>query len=193
MDSSATIEDVDRSQLDALSAQLTRFSYTPNSRGFIFLQICAALLFVIAFTIYVATQFSTGYWSLFSGAATLGGAFLIILVVRWSSFARSSFVAFDERHLYIVRRKRGRRVAWRHLSAEAAGFDEDPEAAGQLGVLNVHLAGRSVELILFNPFVIIEDFPTLLVEILTQIKSNRESTDLAAVDSSADTADEARE
>lgn len=153
------------------SPDLTFFKYTPNSRGFIFLQICAALLFIIAFTVYLITHFEPLYWGLPSLGLAGCGIYLIFLSVYWSLFARKSGVGFDKSFLYIVRLNSVDRVAWRHLSAEAAGFNEQHEN-GDHGTLNMTIEGKKVQLKLFNPFVWVDDFPTFLVELLSQIKSN---------------------
>jgi len=156
---------------ESKSPELTLFKYTPNSRGFIFLQLCAALLFIIAFTVYLITRFEPLYWMLPSLGLAGSGIYLIYLALYWSWFARRSGVGFDKSYLYIVRTNSVDRVAWRHLLVEAAGFTETHDN-GDHGTLNMAIEGKKVQLKLFNPFVWVDDFPTFLVEMLSQIKSN---------------------
>lgn len=172
----ATTPIVERLDLPAFERErvrgaLTLFSYTPNGRGFLFLQICAAALFLIAFLVYSATGFAERYWILLSGALSLGGIALIALVGYWAHFARTSAVGFDDHHLYVLRFNKPVRIPWRFLTARAAGFTET-HPDGNHGQLNLNLGGERVRLVLFNPFVVVDNFPNFLVELLTQIKRN---------------------
>jgi len=150
---------------------VTVFRYAPNNRGFIFLQICAGLLFIIGYMVYLTTAFEPRYWAILSIVLVCAGLFLIYLVIRWSGFARASAVAFDEGFLYIVRKKSVDQIPWADITADSAGFGESHDD-GDHGTLNVRIGGQRVELTLFNPFVWVDDFPTFLVELLSQIKRN---------------------
>ncbi len=157
-------------------ANVTYFRYTQNVKGFVFLQICAGVSFAVAFATYAITHFTPAYWIVFAGALVSLGCALLLLVAYWVVFAKTSAVAFDRDHLYIIGLRQVRRIPWRSLSREAAGLHEEAQGA-QIGTLSIRLGERPVPLRLFNPFVWIEDFPTLLVEVLSQIKNNQERTE----------------
>ena len=71
---------------EVAGGQVTVFKYTPNSRGFVFLQVCAALLLTGAVVTAALTSFEPLYW-LFLTLLLGGGAFLVgwsaMLVFAW--------------------------------------------------------------------------------------------------------------
>ncbi len=172
------VETVDREHFDALvgGGEVSVFRYTPNTRGFYFLQICSASLFIVSYMVYLLSEFDPGYWAVASGFLALLGILLIALVVRWTTYAKRCSLAFDDEALYVVGARHVERIPWSGLSIENAGFSEQDEN-GDHGTLKMRLDGRAIIMRLFNPYVWIEDFPVLLVEILSQIKSNNEQND----------------
>jgi len=170
----ASVDTIPRERFDTArsTGDLTAFSYTPNSRGFIFLQICSALLFIIAYVVYLATGFTEGYWTLLSGFLTLIGVALLALVVRWSLFARRHALGFDPAYVYVASGGEVTRIPRHALTAQAAGFIDGEQAQKEPGTLHMHVDDKDVTVILFNPFVMIEDFPVFLGELLIQIRDN---------------------
>lgn len=170
----APIETLSRDAFDAEVREhgtITLFRYTPNSRGFTFLQICAAILLGIAFLTYADTHFEPLYWGIFAGGLTLFAMGLLAIVIYWSVFARWNAVAFDDDHLYIVGRKEASRIDWRAVSLETAGL-KDSDLDQHPGVFHMRIGTHKLRLRLFNPYVWIDDFPSLLAELLSQIKIN---------------------
>ena len=179
------IEKVDREshQRRVKYGELSHFKYTPNQRGFIFLQVCAALLFLIAFLVYSMTQFEPRYWVLLSGGLVIFGGFLISLVLRWSHFAKHSGLSFDEDYLYVTTARRVMQVPWSALDAHSSGFaNVNPK---DQGTLKIRIGEDQVAVRLFNAFVWIDDFPSFLAELLSQLKKNSDESVGVKLDSGA--------
>jgi hypothetical protein len=169
---------------------LTVFRYTINNYGFIFLKICAAILWAISGGIYAATGLRPIYWGAIAVMLALAGVFLMGLVVYWTWMARGSLLAFTDDHLYVAGPKNVERIPWRLLSTHNTGL-ADANQDTPLGVLHMQLAGRQVTLRLFNPYIWLEDYPTFLVELLTQIKRNTLPTSAPPAADADDDADDA--
>lgn len=175
MGSQAEVKTLTRETFDRLieTAGLTLFRYKSNVRGFIFLRVCAAMLLLIASGVYMATEFDPSYWVLISVVLSGGAFWLLGIVVYWNRFARRSMLAFNDDLLFIVQPSVTYQIGWEHITAESVGFAEHTEEQNP-GILEMQLGGQEVVLLLFNPYVWVDDFPVFLAEILNQIKENRD-------------------
>jgi hypothetical protein len=152
---------------------ITFFRYKGNQRGFIFLQVCSALLFVMCFVIWLGTSFSPLLWGILAGALALLSLFFLYLVAYWSYFARVCGIAFDQGSLYVAEPRRVSAVPWQRLNTKNAGLTERP-SDGVYGTLHIRIDSKHIPLRLFNAFVWVEDFPIVLAELLEQIQKNGE-------------------
>jgi hypothetical protein len=156
----------------ARDAELMMLPYTVNGPGMMFLRVCAALLWLVGVGIYAWTGFAKIYWGVAGVMLVLGGLYLLGLVAYWGHAAKVAMLAFDDASLFVADARKAEQIPWRLLTPQSAGFG-DTEQDAPTGILHMHIAGKPITLRLFNAFMWLEDYPTFLVELLTQIKRNK--------------------
>jgi hypothetical protein len=156
----------------AKRGDLTLLTYAVNRPGMAFLRVCAALLLLGVGGLYAWTGLTRAHWVAAAVMLAAGALYLLGLTVYWGRVARASLLAFDAESLFVVDAQRVTQIPWAALTHQSAGFG-DSEQDAPTGKLSMHISGQPITLRLFNAFIWLDDYPTFLVELLTQLKRNR--------------------
>ena len=146
--------------------------YAFNLGGARVLLILSGLLLAAAAVIAVVTGAAILPWRAAVVLCVVAALALMHFVWRWRKKASSSFLAYDEEHLFLGDRARAWRISWEALDATSFGLETFTSQSGQ-GALKLDVGGQSIELLLYHPLMHLDDLQGFIFDVLHKLQGEQ--------------------
>lgn len=181
---------VDDALQETAVRRLIRYRLNPATIGI--LLIFGGLSFVAAGYLWFGPGLGGGYTAGFIATLLLGMTFFS-MAAFWGNFQNNSFVAISDDYLFVGQNEQAWRIDWSLIDREALNFD-DMTTSRFRGVMTLDVGGQEIEIPLYTPFAIIEDYQALMSEFLHHLKATEDSDEDGSreetVDEAGDDTDE---